>query len=31
MDASAIVLQELKNGRNSEKLANALSLLTTLE
>ena len=30
MDAKAVVLQELKSGRNSEKLANALSLLTSL-
>jgi hypothetical protein len=30
MDAKAIVLEELKSGRNSEKLANALSLLTSL-
>ena len=31
MDARAVVLEELKTGRNSDKLANALSLLTTLE
>jgi hypothetical protein len=34
MDARAVVLKELKSGRrrrNSEKLANALSLLTSLE
>jgi hypothetical protein len=31
MDAKAVVLQELKSGRNSDKLADALSLLTTLE
>jgi hypothetical protein len=30
MDAEAIVLEELKSGRNGDKLANALSLLTTL-
>jgi hypothetical protein len=31
MDAKAVVLQQLKSGRNSDKLANALSLLTSLE
>jgi hypothetical protein len=32
MDAKkAVVLEELKSGRNSDKLANALSSLTTLE
>jgi hypothetical protein len=31
MDARAVVLEELKNGRNSDKLANALSLLTALK
>ena len=31
MDAEAVVLEELKRGRNSDKLANALSLLTELE
>ncbi len=31
MDAEADVLEELKNGRNSDKLANALSLLTALK
>ena len=31
MDAKAIVLEELKNGRNSDEIANALSLLTSLE
>ncbi len=32
MDAEAVVYEELKRaGRNSEKLANALSLLTSLE
>jgi hypothetical protein len=34
MDAEAlkaVVLQELESGRNSEKLVNALSLLTSLE
>jgi hypothetical protein len=31
MDARAVVLEELKTGRNSEKLAIALSLLTTLK
>ena len=31
MDAQAVVLEELKSGRNSDKLANALSLLTELE
>ncbi len=30
MDARAVVLEELKSGRNSEKLANGLSLLTSL-
>ncbi len=30
MDAKAVVLQELTSGRNSDKLANALSLLTEL-
>ncbi len=30
MDAKAVVLQELKSGRNSDKLASALSLLTSL-
>jgi hypothetical protein len=29
-DAKAVVLKELKSGRNSEKLANALGLLTSL-
>jgi hypothetical protein len=27
----AVVLEELQSGRNSEKLVNALSLLTSLE
>jgi hypothetical protein len=31
MDAEAVVLEELKRGRNSDKLANALSLLTRLD
>ena len=31
MDARAVVLQELRSGRNSDKLANALSLLTRLD
>jgi hypothetical protein len=31
VDAEAVVLTELKSGRNSEKLANALSLLTALQ
>jgi hypothetical protein len=30
MNAKAVVLEELKGGRNTDKLANALSLLTTL-
>jgi hypothetical protein len=30
MDAKAVVLQELKSGRNSDKLADALSFLTEL-
>jgi hypothetical protein len=30
MDARAVVLKELKSGRNREKLANAWSLLTSL-
>jgi hypothetical protein len=30
MDAEAVVVEELKSGRNSDKLANALSLLTAL-
>jgi hypothetical protein len=30
MDAEAIVLRELKRGRNSDRLANALSLMTSL-
>jgi hypothetical protein len=30
MDANAIVLKELESGRNRDKLANALSLLTSL-
>jgi hypothetical protein len=30
MDADAVVIQELKSGRNLDKLANALSLLTAL-
>ncbi len=30
MNAHAIVLGELKSGRNSDKLANALSSLTSL-
>ena len=30
MDAEAVVLEELENGRNSDELANALSLLTSL-
>jgi hypothetical protein len=29
--AKAVVQKELKSGRNSDKLANALSLLTSLE
>ncbi len=29
-NAEAVVLKELKSGRNGDKLANALSLLTTL-
>ncbi len=31
MDAEAVVLEELKSGRNSDKLTNALSSLTSLE
>jgi hypothetical protein len=31
MDAKAVVQKELKKGRNSDKLANGLSLLTSLE
>jgi hypothetical protein len=31
MDAEAVVLEELKSGRNSDKLANAWSLLTALK
>jgi hypothetical protein len=31
MDAEADVIEELKSGRNSDKLADALSLLTSLE
>jgi hypothetical protein len=31
MDDKVIVLEELKNGRNSDELANALSLLTSLQ
>jgi hypothetical protein len=31
MDAETVVLEELKSGRNSDELANALSLLTSLE
>ncbi len=31
MDAKAVVIEELRSGRNSDKLANALSLLTSLE
>jgi hypothetical protein len=30
MDAEADVLEELKSGRNRDKLANALRLLTSL-
>jgi hypothetical protein len=30
MDAKGVVIEELKSGRNSDKLANALSLLTSL-
>jgi hypothetical protein len=30
MDARAVVLKEIKSGRNSDKLANKLSLLTSL-
>jgi hypothetical protein len=30
MDAEAVVLEELKSGRNSDKLANVLSFLTSL-
>ncbi len=30
MDAKAVVLQELKSGSKSDKLADALSLLTLL-
>jgi hypothetical protein len=30
MDAEAVVLKELKSGRNTQKLANALNLLTSL-
>jgi hypothetical protein len=30
MDAKAVVLEELESGRNSDKLANALSSLTSL-
>ena len=30
MDAKAVVLKELEKGRNSDKLANGLSLLTSL-
>ena len=31
MDAKAVVIEELRSGRNRDKIANALSLLTTLE
>ena len=31
MDAKAVVLKELEKGRNSDKLANGLSLLMSLE
>jgi hypothetical protein len=31
MDAKAVVIEELRSGRNSDKLANGLSLLTSLE
>jgi hypothetical protein len=31
MDARAVVLKELTSGRDSDKLVNALSLLTSLE
>jgi hypothetical protein len=31
MDAREIVIQELTSGRNSDELANALSLLTELK
>ena len=31
MDAKAVVLKELEKGRNSDKLANGLSVLTSLE
>jgi hypothetical protein len=31
MDARAVVLEELKRRRNSDRLANALSLLTSFE
>jgi hypothetical protein len=31
MDAKAVVLKELEKGRNSDKLANRLSLLTSLK
>jgi hypothetical protein len=31
MDAKAVVIEELKSGRNSEKLVNALTLLRTLQ
>jgi hypothetical protein len=30
MNAKAVVLEELKSGRRRDKLANAMSLLTTL-
>jgi hypothetical protein len=31
MNAKVVVLEELKSGRNSDQLANALSLLTALK
>ena len=31
MDAEAVVLEELKSGRNSDRLANAMSLLATVK
>jgi hypothetical protein len=31
MDAEAVVIQELKSGRNSDEIAHAMRLLTTLE
>ncbi len=31
MDAEAVVIEELKSGRNRDKLANTLSLVTSLQ